>query len=401
MNQKTRVQLSGMMFLEYFIWGTWFVAMGRYLSETLGASGVQIGTAYGNAWFGAIISPFFIGMIADRFFAAQKVNGVLHLIGGVLLYLLSTVQEVGQFSWLILLYSVVYMPTIGLTNSIVFKQSNDATKDFPQLRVVGTVAWIIANVIVGQMNWGNTSYIFLIPAVASIVFGVYSFTLPNTPANPSTDTSIYKILGLDALVMFKDRSYSIFFIGSVLLCIPLSFYYGFANVFLTSGAKLTQVETTMAVLGQGSEVLFLLALPFFLRVWGVRKILLVGMAAWVVRYLLFKFGYEGQSWMLYLGVLMHGICYDFFFATGQIYTDQKASPSIRNAAQGLITFATYGLGLTLGSWFSGQVAGNYTTNGVIDWSALWLVPAGIAAAVLVVFLVLFSESNKQPATTPV
>ena len=397
MNQKTRVQLSGMMFLEYFIWGTWFVAMGRYLSETLGASGVQIGTAYGNAWFGAIISPFFIGMIADRFFAAQKVNGVLHLIGGVLLYLLSTVQEVGQFSWLILLYSVVYMPTIGLTNSIVFKQSNDATKDFPQLRVVGTVAWIIANVIVGQMNWGNTSYIFLIPAVASIVFGVYSFTLPNTPANPSTDTSIYKILGLDALVMFKDRSYSIFFIGSVLLCIPLSFYYGFANVFLTSGAKLTQVETTMAVLGQGSEVLFLLALPFFLRVWGVRKILLVGMAAWVVRYLLFKFGYEGQSWMLYLGVLMHGICYDFFFATGQIYTDQKASPSIRNAAQGLITFATYGLGLTLGSWFSGQVAGNYTTNGVIDWSALWLVPAGIAAAVLVVFLVLFSESNKQTA----
>ena len=401
MNQKTRVQLSGMMFLEYFIWGTWFVAMGRYLSESLGASGVQIGTAYGNAWFGAIISPFFIGMIADRFFAAQKVNGELHLIGGVLLYLLSTVQEVGQFSWLILLYSVVYMPTIGLTNSIVFKQSNDATKDFPQLRVVGTVAWIIANVIVGQMNWGNTSYIFLIPAVASIVFGVYSFTLPNTPANPSTDTSIYKILGLDALVMFKDRSYSIFFIGSVLLCIPLSFYYGFANVFLTSGAKLTQVETTMAVLGQGSEVLFLLALPFFLRVWGVRKILLVGMAAWVVRYLLFKFGYEGQSWMLYLGVLMHGICYDFFFATGQIYTDQKASPSIRNAAQGLITFATYGLGLTLGSWFSGQVAGNYTTNGVIDWSALWLVPAGIAAVVLVVFLVLFSESNKQPATTPV
>ena len=389
-----------MMFLQYFIWGTWFVAMGRYLSEALGASGVQIGTAYGNAWFGAIISPFFIGMIADRFFAAQKVNGILHLLGAGLLYYLSVVKDVGQFSWLILLYSVVYMPTIGLTNSIVFKQSNDSTKDFPQLRVVGTVAWIVANVLIGQMNWGNTNYIFLIPAAASLAFAAYSFTLPNTPPNPSSQTSIYKVLGLDALVLFKDRSYSIFFIGSVLLCIPLSFYYGFANVFLTSGAKLTQVETTMAVLGQGSEVLFLLALPFFLRTWGVRKILLVGMAAWVVRYLLFKFGYEGQTWMLYLGVLMHGICYDFFFATGQIYTDQKASPDIRNAAQGLITFATYGLGLTLGSWFSGQVAGKYTTNGIIDWSAMWLVPAGIAAVVLAVFLVLFSESQPKAGAQP-
>lgn len=389
-----------MMFLQYFIWGTWFVAMGRYLSEALGASGVQIGTAYGNAWFGAIISPFFIGMIADRFFAAQKVNGILHLLGAGLLYYLSAVKDVGQFSWLILLYSVVYMPTIGLTNSIVFKQSNDSTKDFPQLRVVGTVAWIVANVLIGQMNWGNTNYIFLIPAAASLAFAAYSFTLPNTPPNPSSQTSIYKVLGLDALVLFKDRSYSIFFIGSVLLCIPLSFYYGFANVFLTSGAKLTQVETTMAVLGQGSEVLFLLALPFFLRTWGVRKILLVGMAAWVVRYLLFKFGYEGQTWMLYLGVLMHGICYDFFFATGQIYTDQKASPDIRNAAQGLITFATYGLGLTLGSWFSGQVAGKYTTNGIIDWSAMWLVPAGIAAVVLAVFLVLFSESQPKAGAQP-
>ena len=389
-----------MMFLQYFIWGTWFVAMGRYLSEALGASGVQIGTAYGNAWFGAIISPFFIGMIADRFFAAQKVNGILHLLGAGLLYYLSVVKDVGQFSWLILLYSVVYMPTIGLTNSIVFKQSNDSTKDFPQLRVVGTVAWIVANVLIGQMNWGNTNYIFVIPAAASLAFAAYSFTLPNTPPNPSSQTSIYKVLGLDALVLFKDRSYSIFFIGSVLLCIPLSFYYGFANVFLTSGAKLTQVETTMAVLGQGSEVLFLLALPFFLRTWGVRKILLVGMAAWVVRYLLFKFGYEGQTWMLYLGVLMHGICYDFFFATGQIYTDQKASPDIRNAAQGLITFATYGLGLTLGSWFSGQVAGKYTTNGIIDWSAMWLVPAGIAAVVLAVFLVLFSESQPKAGAQP-
>lgn len=395
MNRNTYTRLAIMMFLEYFIWGTWFVAMGRYLTETLGANGGQIGTAYGNAWFGAIISPFFIGMIADRFFSAQKMNGALHILGAIILYYLSTLTNVGTFSMMILVYSILYMPTIALTNSITFHQSSNPSKDFPLLRVLGTIAWIVANVIVGQMGWGNTNLIFVVPAIFSLIFGIYSFTLPDTPPKPTGNTSFAKSIGLDALELFKDRSYTIFFIGSVLICVPLSFYYGFANVFLSSGANMTNVETIMAILGQGSEVFFMIALPFFLARWGVKNILLIGMAAWVLRYLLFKFGLDGGAWMLYLGVLLHGICYDFFFATGQIYTDQKAHAGIRSAAQGLITFATYGIGLTFGSWFSGWVAQRYTINEVIDWRGMWLVPAMIALVILLIFIFLFRE-NKKP-----
>ncbi len=397
MNRNTYTRLAVMMFLEYFIWGTWFVAMGRYLSETLGATGGQIGTTYGNAWFGAIISPFFIGMIADRFFSAQKVNGVLHILGACILYYLSTVQNVGTFIIMMLFYSILYMPTIALTNSITFHQSSNPSKDFPLLRVLGTIAWIVANIIVGQMGWGNTNIIFIVPAIFSLIFGVYSFTLPDTPPKPASHTSFAKSIGLDALDLFKDRSYAIFFIGSVLICVPLSFYYGFANVFLSSptGGNMSNVETIMAVLGQGSEVFFMIALPFFLARWGVKNILLIGMAAWVLRYLLFKFGLDGGAWMLYLGIFLHGICYDFFFATGQIYTDQKAHSGIRSAAQGLITFATYGIGLTFGSWFSGWIAQQYTVEQVINWRGMWLVPAMIALVILLIFIFLFNENKKQ------
>jgi nucleoside transporter len=382
-----------MMFLEYLIWGTWFVDMANHMAKNLNASGGEIGAAYGNAWFGAIVSPFLIGSIADKYFSAQKVNGVLHLLGAALLYYISTLADVGIFSWMILLYSIIYMPTIGLTNAIAFHQSNDAATDFPLLRVLGTVAWIVANLVVDAAGWAGSANIFLFPAIYSAVFGLYSFTLPDTPPNPQANTNI-----LDGLVLFKDRTYAIFFLGSVLLCIPLGFYYAHAKNFLLASQLINAdtVGSMMAILGQGSEVLFMLALPFFLKRWGVRTILLVGMGAWVLRYLLFKWGLNDAAWMLYIGVALHGICYDFFFATGQIYTDQKASPSIRNAAQGLITFATYGVGLTIGSRLSGYVADNYTTGGVTDWAGMWLVPAGIAAVILGVFLVLFKE-NKTSA----
>jgi nucleoside transporter len=391
MNNQIRTKLSVMMFLEYFIWGTWFVAMGRYLSETIHADGAQIGNIYALAWIGAMISPFFVGAIADRYFSAQKVNGVLHIIGAGLLYYLSTIQEVTPFYWAMLAYSITYMPTIALTNSIAMNQSTDNAKDFPLLRVLGTVAWIISNVIVGQMDLGNSNLIFLIPAAIALAFGFYSFTLPDTPPKPSEGSVLSKFF--DAFVLFKDSSYTIFFIGSVLLCIPLSFYYSFANVYLSSGAQLSNTETVMAVLGQGSEVVFMIVLPLCLKRWGVKNILLVGMAAWVLRYLLFKFGLDSGAWMLYLGVFLHGICYDFFFATGQIYTDQKAPDSIRSAAQGLITFATYGVGLTIGSKFSGMVAEHYTTNGAIDWSSMWMVPAAIAGVLLLVFMFLFRDKK--------
>lgn len=394
MKAKVRFQLSSMMFLEYYIWGTWFVAMGRYLSDTLNAEPGEIGTIYALAWIGAMISPFFVGSISDRYFAAQKVNGILHLLGGVVLYFLSVTEDIGIFYWGMLAYSILFMPTIALTNSIAMSQSTDIARDFPQLRVLGTIAWIVSNVVVGTLDIGNTSLIFIVPALISIGFGVYSFFLPDTPPKP-TNASVIKNFS-SALVMFKDRSYTIFFIGSVLLCIPLSFYYSYANVFLANGAGLPNTETIMAVLGQGSEVFFMLALPFFLKRWGVRNILLIGMGAWVLRYLMFKFGLEHGVWMLYFGVFLHGICYDFFFATGQIYTDLKAPPGVKSAAQGLITFATYGVGLTIGSKLGGLVADAYTTDGVIDWPALWMVPAGIAGVLLLIFLILFKDKKVEP-----
>jgi len=393
MNAKVRFKLSAMMFLEYFIWGTWFVAMGRYLTDSLNATGGEIGTIYALAWIGAMISPFFVGSISDRYFAAQKVNGVLHLLGGVILYVLSETMSIGVFYWGMLFYSILFMPTIALTNSIAMNQSSDVAKDFPLLRVLGTAAWIVSNIIVGTLDIGNTNLIFIIPAIISIGFGIYSFFLPDTPPKPSQSSVIKNFA--DALVMFKDRSYTVFFIGSVLLCIPLSFYYSYANVFLANGAGLPNTETIMAVLGQGSEVFFMLALPFFLKRWGVRNILLLGMGAWVLRYLMFKFGLDNGAWLLYLGVFLHGICYDFFFATGQIYTDLKAPQGVKSAAQGLITFATYGVGLTIGSKFGGLVAEAYTTGDVIDWSGLWMVPAAIAGILLVIFLLLFGDKNAE------
>ncbi len=394
MKAKVRFQLSSMMFLEYYIWGTWFVAMARYLSDTLNAEPGEIGTIYALAWIGAMISPFFVGSISDRYFAAQKVNGILHLLGGVVLYFLSVTEDIGIFYWGMLAYSILFMPTIALTNSIAMSQSTDIARDFPQLRVLGTIAWIVSNVVVGTLDIGNTSLIFIVPALISIGFGIYSFFLPDTPPKPTNASVIQNFSS--ALVMFKDRSYTIFFIGSVLLCIPLSFYYSYANVFLANGAGLPNTETIMAVLGQGSEVFFMLALPFFLKRWGVRNILLIGMGAWVLRYLMFKFGLEHGVWMLYFGVFLHGICYDFFFATGQIYTDLKAPPGVKSAAQGLITFATYGVGLTIGSKLGGLVADAYTTDGVIDWPALWMVPAAIAGILLVIFLILFKDKKVEP-----
>ncbi|MCB0666440.1 MAG: MFS transporter [Saprospiraceae bacterium] len=395
MNAKVRFELSTMMFLEYYIWGTWFVAMGRYLTDSLNATGGEIGTIYALAWIGAMISPFFVGSISDRYFAAQKVNGVLHIVGGAVLYFLSATQSIGAFYWGMLFYSILFMPTIALTNAIAMNQSSDVAKDFPLLRVLGTIAWIVSNVVVGTLDIGNTNLIFIIPAVISVGFGIYSFFLPDTPPNPN-QASVLKNFS-NALVMFKDRSYTVFFIGSVLLCIPLSFYYSYANVFLANGAGLPNTETIMAILGQGSEVFFMLALPFFLKRWGVRNILLLGMGAWVIRYLMFKFGLDSGVWMLYIGVVLHGICYDFFFATGQIYTDLKAPKGIKSAAQGLITFATYGVGLTIGSKFGGLVAEAYTTNDVINWSGLWLVPAAIAGVLLVIFLLLFrDDKTDQP-----
>jgi nucleoside transporter len=398
MNATIRIKLSFMMFLEFFIWGSWFVTMGTYLVKNLTADGVQIGSAYSTQSLGAIIAPFIIGLIADRFFAAQKILGFLHLVGGILLWLAATTLKFESFFPFILGYMIAYMPTLALVNSISFKQMTDPTKEFPTIRVFGTIGWIIAGIVIGLLNWeqdGNLILTFKMASIASIVLGLFSFALPNTPpAKKGEKTSFADIIGLDAIGLLKNKSYLLFFLASVAICIPLAFYYSFTNPFLNEvGVK---GAAGVQIFGQASETLFMLAMPLFFMRLGVKKMLAIGMFAWVVRYLFFAFGNaESGYWMLIGGIVLHGICYDFFFVTGQIYTDKLAGERFKSAAQGFITLATYGVGMLVGSIISGMVVDKYVTpEGGHLWYNIWIIPAVISALVVVLFLLFFKDNNK-------
>jgi nucleoside transporter len=387
-------KLSVMMLLEYFIWGSWYVTMGTYMSEFLHSSGVQIGAAYSALAIATIISPFFVGMVADRYFAAQRIMGILHLVGGALLYLATQITGNTAFYWVILCYSLLYMPTIALSNSIAFSQMTDPGKQFPWIRVFGTLGWIIAGRLIGAFSIEKTQFTFVMASMASVALGLISFILPHTPPKgQASGTSASSVLGTEAFVLFKDKPYLIFFIAAILVCIPLSFYYGFANLFLNEVGM--ENPASKMTWGQISEAVFILAIPFLFNRIGVKKMLLLGMAAWILRYVCFAYGnIETGTWMLYGGILLHGVCYDFFFVTGYMYTEKKAGEKIKNAAQGLFTFATYGLGMFIGTWFSGFTADFYTTEGVHQWTNIWLVPAYIAVAVLLYFIFFFNEKKE-------
>jgi nucleoside transporter len=392
-------KLSVMMFLEYFIWGSWYVTMGTYMANFLQSNGVQIGAAYSALAIATMISPFFIGMVADRFFAAERIMGVLHIIGGILLFFATQIVNNTAFYWIILLYSLLYMPTIALSNSIAFSQMSDPGKQFPWIRVFGTVGWIVAGLMIGVLSIEKTPFTFQMAAIASVSLGLLSFIMPHTPPKGKTqDATAASALGSDAFVLFKDKPYLIFFIAAVLVCIPLSFYYGFANLFLND-VGMNNAASKM-ILGQFSEAIFILAIPFLFNNIGVKNMLLLGMVAWILRYICFAYGNTGiNEWMLYAGIVLHGICYDFFFVTGYMYTEKKAGEKIKNAAQGLFTFATYGLGMFIGTWFSGFVTDHYTTGTVHEWEKIWFVPAYIAMGVLVYFILFFHERRstaKQP-----
>ncbi len=392
MNTAVKIKLSVMMFLQFFVWGAWYGQMSKYMFTQLGASGDQVGNAYTAFSIAMVISPFFMGFIADRYFAAQRVLGVLNLLGAAILFFLIRVDDPGVFFWYILAYCLTFGPTIALTSSIAMRQMDSAEADFPIIRVMGTIAWIVVTNIVGFMAVGDQVTIFQIAMWSAVGIGIFSFFLPDTPPNPKKDISFRDIIGYDAFSLFKDRSFTIFFIGSILICIPLSFYYAMANPSLTD-AGMTNVENKMS-LGQVSEVVFMLLIPFFFRKYGVKWILSVGIIAWILRFVFFGYGDADTSvWMLYLAIILHGVCYDFFFVSGQIYTDNKAGAEIKSQAQGLITLATYGIGMGIGSKLSGIVTDIYTVDGVKDWTAIWLVPAAIAVVVLILFLLFFREQR--------
>ncbi|MBW3467355.1 nucleoside permease [Arthrospiribacter ruber] len=398
----TRIKLSLMMFLEFFIWGSWFVTMGTFLGYNLQATGAQTSAAFSTQSFGAIIAPFVIGLIADRYFNAEKILGLLHLAGAALMYMMYISDSFQLFYPAVFLYMILFMPTLALVNSVSFRQLNDPEKEFAPIRVWGTIGWISAGLVISYLfHWDSSEGMsqgllrntFLMASLASLALGIFSFSLPKTPprAEKGQQVSIWNIMGLDALKLLKDRNYLVFFISSILICIPLAFYYQNANPFLAEIG--VSDPTGKMTIGQVSEALFLLLLPMFFKRFGFKATLLVGMIAWALRYTLFAFGdAEGGLWMLIVGIALHGICYDFFFVSGQIYTDSKADTKIQSAAQGMITLATYGVGMLIGFAIAGQVTDIYLqADGLHDWNSIWLIPAGIAILVVLFFLVLFKN----------
>ena len=391
-------RLSVMMFLQFFIWGCWFVTLGTFLGANFQASGAQIGLAFSTQSWGAIIAPFIIGLIADRYFNAERILAVLHFAGAVLMYHMYQAQDFAQFYPYVLAYMIAYMPTLALVNSISFRQLTDPSRQFSLVRVWGTVGWIVAGLVISFVfHWDSQDAVadgalrntFLLGTVMSLLLALFSLTLPATPPTViKSGFSLRAALGLDALKLLRDRNFAVFFISSVLICIPLAFYYQNASPFLTEIG--TTNATGKLTIGQMSEVVFMLLLPIFLLRFGIKKTLLLGMLAWVVRYVLFAYGGQDNiSALLIVGIALHGICYDFFFVSGQIYTDSKAGEHYRSAAQGMITLATYGVGMLVGFSIAGKIADRFNVNGEHDWYQIWVYPAAIAAVIMVLFAVLY------------
>lgn len=386
------------MFLNYVIWGSWYVTIGTYLTATLKFSGSETGAVFGTTALACMISPFFVGLIADRFFASERVLAVLHLIGAVLLYLVTQVTSFGSLYAIMLAYCLCYFPTISLTNSLTLRQISDQGRDFPLIRVFATLGWIVIGVVIGNLGIEAAKTPFLIAAAASLVMSAFSLTLPHTPpANQGQEVTVRRILGLDALVMLKDPTFLVFVIASILACIPLTFYFSFTNAYLNE-VHVNNSAGKMA-LGQVSEVGMMLLMPFIFRRVSVKTILLAGLIAWSVRYALLAYGNAGSGmWMFYIAILLHGVCYDFFFMTGQLYTDIVAPANLRSAAQGLIIFLTYGVGMFVGSLLSGgavdyftRTVGNTVTR---DWQGFWLSSSLGAFAILLIVAFFFRSHAK-------
>lgn len=394
-------RLSVMMFLQFFVWGAWFVTVGNYmLKANLGDS---IGWAYSVGPIAAILSPFLLGMVADRFFATERVLGVLHVIGGLLLLMAPMADTALPFIGLLFLHTICYMPTLGLTNTLVFHNITNQEKQFPLIRVFGTIGWIVAGVLVSKvLHADETALPLKIGGGAGIVLGLYCLTLPHTPPpSKGQKISLRDLLCLDALSLLKKPSFLVFIVSSMLICIPLAAYYAYAPVFVNA-AGLTDPAFKMSF-GQMSEIFFMLIMPLFFARLGVKKMLLVGMLAWVVRYGLFALGApEGTLWMILGAIALHGVCYDFFFVTGQIYVDKEAPTAVRGQAQGLLILVTQGFGMLIGAQVSAKLFSHFVkgqeVNIMLAWQKYWLIPCVVAAVIMVLFA-LFFKSKKETTSS--
>ncbi|WP_341854089.1 MFS transporter [Brachybacterium sp. GPGPB12] len=396
-----RLRLSTMMFLEFFVWGAWFVTLGTYLAADLGASGDQIALAFLTQSLGAILAPFIVGLIADRWFAARRILGVPHLFSAVMLFLAGRQGEFGAFFVFAALAMISFMPTLALANSISFRRLTSPERQFPAIRVFGTIGWIVAGLLIGWLGWeagGALENTFVMAAIGSAPLGVYAFTLPHTPPETTGErVTVRDVLGLDALAPLKSRSYLVFFLASILICIPLAFYYNFTNLYLNE----IGVQSAAAVqsLGQVSEALFLLVMPLMLRKLGVKWTPLIGMLAWAPRYALFAFGDAGSLlWLVIIGlVAARGLLRLLLRRRADLYRPLRPEARAR-AAQGLISLATYGVGLLIGSLISGPIVDAFlAADGAHDWRTIWLIPAALAVGVALFFAALFRERETVEA----
>ena len=411
-------RLSLMMFLQFFIWGGFFVTMGSYLLELFkGEEGLNsiIGSAYATHNWAGLLAPVFVGLLADRYFNAERLNAFIHIVGAGLLWYASTITDPGTFIWVMLGYFMLYMPSLALVNAISFANIGDADKEFPRIRVWGTVGWIVAGFVVAQtvLGWVSiplissitgvsnaqaTNIPLLMSAVVSLIYGFYSLTLPATPPSGKGKAfSVKEALGLDAVKLLTNRNFAVFSISSFAISIPLAFYYARTNDFI-SAMHFGDQSASFMTIGQMSEVLFMLAIPFFLARLGVKWMLLVGMLAWTTRYLLFGF-FPMSVPLVLLGIALHGICYDFFFVTGQLYVNKKAPEHLRASAQGFFNLLTYGAGMLIGNyvlgWWGDKIALDGSTQ--MGWMAgafdFWVMPGVLALGVAGMFFLLFKKED--------
>ena len=403
-------RLSIMMFLQFFVWGAWYVTVGNYMYE----NGLKdaIGTAYSVGPIAAIVSPFFLGMIADRYFASERVLGVLHILVAIVMFAAPMFAEGSSasttlFISVLLIHMLCYMPTLGLTNTLSFHHLTNQEKQFPVVRVFGTIGWIVANFVVsGLLAADKNAVQFYLTGFSAILLGLYSFTLPHTPPPAKgRKTSAREILGMDSLILMKQPSFAVFIICSFLICAPLAAYYAFAPVFIDSAhlgifvsdSGMEKVATYM-MFGQIAEIVFMLVMPLCFARLGVRWMLLIGMLSWVLRYALFALGAtDSVVWMIMAGILLHGICYDFYFVTGFIYVDRKASPEIRGQAQGLLVLVTQGVGMLIGAQLAQKFKDQFITlegpESLSQWSQFWWIPCVTAAVIMVLFALFFREKE--------
>jgi len=400
MHSSVKIRLAVMMFLQYVIWGSWYVTINTYLTSTLHFSGTQAGAVFGTVSVASLVSPFFVGLVADRFFATERVMALLYALAALCMFMVTRVDTFGTVYWWVLAFCLCYFPTVALTNSITMQQVADPGRDFPPIRTMGTLGWIVINLIVGFMRVEAGTTPFMLAAGACVLMAVYSLAaLPHTPPPArGQKVTVRAVLGLDALAMLKQRDFLVFVIASVLACIPLTFYYSFTNPYLNEVG--VQNAAGKMTLGQMSELVMMLLMPVVFRVLSVRGVLLMGLSAWALRYVLLAYGDPGSGmWMFYIAILLHGICYDFFFVAGQLYTDQEAPPHLRSTAQGFITFVTYGVGMLIGSLLSGVALDYFSTAGpdgvlVRNWQAFWLSSAAMSFGITLLVLFFFRSPAK-------